>query len=246
MADSRALENDQKALEVVAAVGSAVLGVAAGLVTDSAGGLVIGAAVNQPLRSGLERVAGLRGRQAALMYEVACQAANESHDQLLARVIADPHRQQLLWTAVRASADTALEAKLRAVGRRLAAGLMAPDDDGVGVQRVIIETLGDLELPHWQTLDQMTRRYEGYGQPRDDTGRSFSYGWTMKALQDHLPSLTPILGAVIPVLLSRGLIAGTALGSIGYDGAPEEKWVVTNFGHGCLAELQERGRRPSG
>jgi hypothetical protein len=239
-------EGDELALEVMAAVGGAALGFGTALVTDPAGGVVITSAATEAIRSGLRQVTGSRGRQVARMWDIAVQAAEQSHDQLLERVTADPHRRQLFWAAARAAADTALEAKLRAVGYRLATGLTAPDDEAVEVQRVIIDTLGDLELPHWQTLRQMTRKYEGYGQPRDDTGRSFSYGWTMKALHDHLPGLTPILGAVIPVLVGRGLIDNTTYGSMGYDGPPEQRWVVTNFGHDCLAELEQRGREPSG
>jgi hypothetical protein len=95
MEDSRAVESDQRALEVVAAVGSAVLGLGAATVTDSAGGVVIGAALNQPLKFGLDWLSGLRGRQIALMWDIAVQASEQSHEELLEWVTADPHRAQL-------------------------------------------------------------------------------------------------------------------------------------------------------
>jgi hypothetical protein len=47
---------------------------------------------------------------------------------------------------------------------------------------------------------------------------------------------------VIRVLAGRGLIEDTAIGSFDY----MPRWVVTDLGRDCLAELEERGREDSG
>ena len=242
MSDPKDRESQQNQLQVLAAVFGAAAGYTTSLLTDPAGGLIVGAAATEAAKMAIERVSGLRGRQVVAMWEVAAQAAEQTHDELLASVTADPHRRQLFAAAVRAAADTALQAKLDAIGRRLAMGVMAADHDGVEVQRLIIETLGDLELPHWQALRQMDQVYEGYGEPVDATGSRRANGWTMEALQDHLPRLTPILGSVIRVLAGRGLIEDTAIGTFDY----MPRWVVTDLGRDCLAELEERGREDSG
>jgi hypothetical protein len=194
----------------------------------------------------IERVSGLRGRQVVAMWEIAVQAAEQTHDELLASVTADPHRRQLFAAAVRAAADTALQAKLNAIGRRLALGVMAADDDGVAAQRVIIETLGDLELPHWQALRQITEHYEGYGEAVGERGGLKVYGWSMEELSKRLPSVAPTLGSVVSVLAGRGLIANTAYGGLGYHGLAQDRWIVTDYGRDCLGELEQRGREDSG
>ena len=88
----------------------------------------------------------------------------------------------------------------------------------------------------------MAQVYEDYGEPVDPTGRRKAYGWMMEALQNRLPTLTPILGSVIRVLAGRGLIEDTAIGSFDY----MPRWVVTDLGRDCLAELERRGREDSG
>jgi hypothetical protein len=240
MDDSK--DSQDRQLELASVVFGAALGWGAGLLTDPAGGVVVSAVAAHATKTAIDRVSGFRGRQVAAMWEIAVQAAGQTHDELLARVTADGHRRQLFAAAVRAAADTALQAKLEAIGRRLALGVMAADENGVEVQRVIIETLGDLELPHWQTLRQITRHYEGYGEPVNAEGRERAHGWTMEAVRNHLPSLAPILVGVIPVLEGRGLIANTAIGTLDY----VARWVVTDLGRDCLAELEERGRKDSG
>jgi hypothetical protein len=242
MSDPKDRESQQNQVQVLAAVFGAAAGYATSLLTDPAGGLIVGAAATEAVKMAIERVSGLRGRQVVAMWEVAVQAAEQTHDELLASVTADPHRRQLFAAAVRAAADTALQAKLDAIGRRLAMGVMAADDDGIELQRVIIETLGDLELPHWQTLQKMAQAYEGYGEPVNPTGTRKAYGWTTQDLRDHLPRLVPILGSVIRILAGRGLIEDTAIGTLDY----MPRWVVTDFGRDCLADLEERGREDSG
>jgi hypothetical protein len=176
MDDSKDRESQQKQLELASVVFGAAVGWGASLLTDPAAGVVVSAVAAHATKTAIDRVSGFRGRQVAAMWEIAVQAAEQTHDELLARVTADPHRRQLFAAAVRAAADTALQAKLDAIGRRLALGAMAEDDDGIEVQRVMIETLGDLELPHWQTLRQITLNYEGYGGPFWENGIGKRHG----------------------------------------------------------------------
>jgi hypothetical protein len=68
----------------------------------------------------------------------------------------------------------------------------------------------------------------------------------MEALRAHLPSLTPIIGSVIPVLAARGLIVNTSLGTYDYGGQVDDQWIVTDYGRDCLAELEERSRESRG
>jgi hypothetical protein len=246
MSDPKDRDSQQDQLQVLAAVFGAATGWTTSLLTDPAGGVIVGAAVTEAAKLAIERVSGLRGRQVVAMWEVAVQAAEQTHEELLASVTANPHRCQLFAAAVRAAADTALQAKLDAIGRRLALGVMATDDDGIEAQRVIIETLGELELPHWQTLRRITEHYEGYGGPVNERGDPKAYGWSIEALSKGLPSVDPILGSVISVLAGRGLIANTAYGGVGYHGPAQDRWIITDYGRDCLAELEQRGREDSG
>jgi len=99
--------------------GGAAFGVGVDLLIGDAGGVVAGTAAAQVLQHGLERASGLRRRQAAAMLEVAAEAAGRSLDELLERITADPHRLQLFAAAARAAAETALQAKIRALGQAL-------------------------------------------------------------------------------------------------------------------------------
>jgi hypothetical protein len=158
MEDSKAIESDQRALEVVAAVGSAVLGLGAATVTDSAGGVVIGAALNQPLKFGLEWLSGLRGRQIAFMWDIAVRASEQSPEELLKRVTTDPHRAQLFWAASRAAANTALESKLKVLGQLLVDGLLHEDHE-IHEARLLLTAIEELEQPHLRVLHHLTTSY---------------------------------------------------------------------------------------
>ena len=68
----------------------------------------------------------------------------------------------------------------------------------------------------------------------------------VSGLRDHLPRLAPILGAVVAALSGRDLIANTALGSFDYGGPEQDRWIVTDYGRYCLAELDRRGREDAG
>ena len=70
MSDPKDRESQQGQLQVLAAVFGAAAGWTTGLLTDPAGGLIVGAAATEAAKIAIERVSGLRGRQVVAMWEV--------------------------------------------------------------------------------------------------------------------------------------------------------------------------------
>jgi hypothetical protein len=148
-------DDEDLALRVAAATGGAAAGVAMNLLIGDAGGAIAAAAAAQVLEHGLERVSGLRRRQAEVMLQVAAEASDRSLDGLFERITDDPRRLQLFAAAAKAAAETTLEAKIRLLGRALATGVLANDDTLVDQQRFLVGILADLEALHLRVLAQL-------------------------------------------------------------------------------------------
>jgi hypothetical protein len=187
------------------------------------GGAVVGASAGEALQYLASRALGLRRRQAEEVLEIAAHESAQTVDDLLARLTANPSRLQLAAAAVTAAAETALQAKVRALGRALATGALAADDAEVDEQRFLVDTLRDLEAPHVRVLDQISRRREGHDP--EATPR-----WAQYKLAPRLPGIAPVLEPVLSILAGRALI--TKL---------DRKWALTEFGKHCLTLLMESG-----
>jgi hypothetical protein len=244
-------EDESDALRVGAAVAGAAAGVAADLLVDGAGGVVVGAAAGQALNQVIERAAGVRRRQAEAMLQVAAETTRQTFDELLERITADPHRLQLAAAAVKAAYDTALQAKISALGRALATGAMATDDAVIDEQRVLVDILAGLEAPHVRVLAQTSEEHPSAREIRRDGRPQEPGGWGYQTATELLGGESGIARPVLSVLESHGLITdvtlGTAARETGYDrDSRGARYVVTPAGRYCLELLRERSGEDPG
>jgi hypothetical protein len=207
-----------------------------------AGAVAIGAATAETLRYLAERAIGLRDYQAGRTLEIAANDTGLPLDELRRRLTADPKRVQLTAAALTAAANTALETKIRTLGRALATGALAVDDAQVDEQRLLVDTLADLEAPHVRVLHQLAIRHEGYGEARTPDGRFHAHGWSLEDLSAQLPGVAGVLRPVLNVLVSHALALDTGVGTLDYIAGQSGRWVLTDYGKHCLALLEERGR----
>jgi hypothetical protein len=245
MDEADARDSDQRALEIGTAVGSAAAGVAVDLLVGGAGGVVAGAAAGRALEQLLGRAVGLRRRQAAAMLDAVAAAAARSLEELFEQISDDPRRLQLFVAAMRAAVETALPAKLRALGRALATGVLATDDAVIDEQRFLVDTLADLEAPHAHVLHRLSIQHPGYGSPVSATGQPQAHGWSPRDLATDLPGLAPVLQPILSVLAGHALILDTGVGTYDYRPGEGGRWILTDYGKRCLAELEAIGREPT-
>jgi DNA-binding transcriptional ArsR family regulator len=211
MEDSNALERDQRAINLLGDVLAAVAGLSTATLTDAAGGAMVGAAAITPMKAGLERLFGIRGRQITAMCEFAAQAAHQSVDELLEQVTADPHRAQLFAAAVRAAGNTALESKLKVLGRLLVQDRLS--DERVDEARLLTETIEDVERLHLRILDQLRKNYS---ESLTNEQRSTVYvnehapqAWTFDKLTEALGVSSSVLEVAIGSLYGNNLVVGS-------------------------------------
>jgi DNA-binding MarR family transcriptional regulator len=244
MEDSNTREGDQYAAEITAAVGAAALGVGTAILTNPAGGAIVSAAAAPTIKAALDRVLGLRGRQVAAMVDIAVRAAGQTHDELLQRVTADPHRAQLFAAAVRAAANTALESKLKVLGRLLAQGLLDDGEDPAEEARLLISAIEDIERLHLRVLYHLEN---GYTARLNEEEPSTAFpealptdAWPFEKLAEELTVNRSALEMLIGSLTGRNLIHGSA-DVYGVPEAGQMHWRLTDTGRAILERFREAG-----
>jgi hypothetical protein len=248
MENPNARDSDQQAAEITAAVGAAALGVGTAILTDPAGGAIVGAATAPAIKATLDRVFGLRGRQVAAMVEIAVRAAGQTHDELLERVTTDRHRAQLFSAAVRAAANTALESKLTVLGQLLAEGLLH-DEQAVDEARLLTTTIEEVERLHLRILDHLTKdRGESLSEEEDETAGGVSAladRWPFDRLAEALGVTPSVLEIATGLLLGRGLIHGTG-DTYGTPTSEQMAWRLTGPGKAVLELFRRAGETAAG
>lgn len=251
MDDPKDRESQKTQLEVLSEVMAAALGVGTGILTDTAGGVVVGAAAGPVLKATFEKVFGFRSQQVVRMLEFAEQAAGRELEALLRQATADPHRAQLLSAAARAAANTALESKLRVLGRLLVDGLLDEDQANVDEARLLTAAIEDIERLHLRVLERLTKNHSetvsnqqraaadsasapGYVNP------NAPHAWPFTRLADELGVSHSALELVIGTLSRTGLIVGTA-DRVGTAPTPEMQWSLTDPGRAVLQLFREAG-----
>jgi hypothetical protein len=172
---------------------------------------------------------------------VAAGEARMTPQELLERILADERLLDLAAAVVAAATQTALEAKIRALGQALARGTLAEDDAVIDTEHFMVSALAALETPHLRVLNQVAGRYEGYGEPRTADGRGQAHGWTFEVLRERLPGLRLVLRPVLSALTANALIFDTAVGTWGYSSGKSERWIATDYGRRVLRLLEEAG-----
>jgi hypothetical protein len=205
---------------------SVVIGGAAGAVAGATAGAVLGQITREALRRRWDR-----GEQ---VLEFAAAKSNLTPEQLLKSILGDERLLDLAAAVIAAAAETALNAKSRALGQALAHGTLATDDAMIDAERFTVDTLAALDAPHVRVLGQINQRYDDYGDEVGPDGVQRAYGWTLEALTKHLAALAPVLRPVLGTLDANGLIRDTAIGTTDY----RARWVVTEYGEQVLRMLE--------
>jgi hypothetical protein len=199
-------------------------------------GMIGAAAAAQVLEHGLERVSGLRRRQAEVMLQMAAEATERSLDDLLERITADPKRLQLFAAAAKAAAETTLEAKIRVLGRALATGVLANDDALVDQQRFLVGIVADLEALHLRVLAQLAQPHPRGRVLEAPRGPHERPGWAVDDLEEVLSYPRMVVEPILRMLEGHGLATsvGDALG------AAYNACAITDAGLEFLELLTER------
>lgn len=170
-------------------------------------------------------------RVRAYVHEVAEQAASEAWAEELWQA---PGRAELLARGLRAAMDADTEKKARALGRIAASGVSGrqPVDEA----RLLMTSLVRLEEPHVKVLVALAH-------PRP-AGRGFPPGSQLHGqvpenlLEERIPTLGAMLGPVLTVLESEGMVfrhSETRYASPLH----REEWSITKHGERLLSFLKE-------
>lgn len=115
--------------------------------------------------------------------------------------------------ALDAAQRTTYEAKVRALGRALAAGVTA-DDTKIDEQTLIVSALADLEVPHVVVLDLLVNRSPQRVDVRDlfqplqsalASRRDLGAPWTIPQLAHAREGIGPAIDALLGPLMRHGL-----------------------------------------
>ncbi len=215
-------------------VGSALVG----LVMGGPAGAIAGAVAGPALEHLAKEALALRYRRGERAYEQAANEARLTPEELLGRILADEHLLDLAADVVAAASQTHLDAKIRVLGRALAAGVLAADGAVVDEQRLIVGMLADLEVPHVRVLAQLLKQNESRDIVRRTETGEVRTTWPYGDLGKALPGFERVVEPVMAVLIAHGLAAQwEARGGSGSDWAGS----ITEAGERFLALLADQG-----
>jgi hypothetical protein len=183
----------RRLLELLPPGSGSVGGALVGLALGGPQGALAGAAVEPVLELIVSETLTRRRERGQRVLAVASSAAGMPPEELLQRILRDERLLDLAAAVVAAASQTMVDAKIRTLGRALAAGALASDDAIVDEQRFLVDTLADLEAPHVRVLHQLSIEHDGYGSPRSPQGGPRAYGWSTGDLAAHLPGMALVL-----------------------------------------------------
>ncbi len=161
------------------------------------------------------------------MMASACDAAECTEAELEERLLKTEQTRLLNVNAILAAAGTAWPPKVVALGRVLAAGLIAEDEADVNLQEFALAAMAEMERPHVMLLDLLVRyepevvwgvgwkavshRIPSYQSPYVAGGGELFWSvghriWTLGQIEDARPRLTPALTGLLATLRSHGLV----------------------------------------
>jgi hypothetical protein len=174
---------------------------------------VLASRVRSEFRAASER------RQAEVLVAAAA-AAGSTSEEFADMVGKSDHTVLLTARAMAGAAGTAWPTKVYALGRALADGLIA-DDDQVNVADLVIPAMSDMERLHVNLLDLFVSWRPGRSQtdlweyvphrklPDDEDEIVWSggeRGWTLREIESVRPALAPVITSLIGTLERHGLI----------------------------------------
>ena len=151
----------------------------------------------------------LRTLRAGRALSAACEAARMTPRQLERRISSSTTNVDLADAALSGAATAAYEARIVALGRALAAGLLAEDEAVMDVERLVIQAVSDLEASHVRLLNLACV--------------SAYYPTSFEALvAQEAPKLAPHLGVLLATLTRRHLLEVEVVNH--YDRTAVRRW----------------------
>jgi hypothetical protein len=232
MADRR----EDQVPEAVAAVVAASAGALVDLAAAPAGGPV--AAALTPLLVWGERAMRRRQTKAAAALAEAAASAEMSADDVLELVDGNDRLNELAARALAAAAAATTDAKIRALGRALASGVLAADEATVDAEMLVVDALARLEAAHVRVLDLVSATCQP--QRNGVMYRSADLAWTPDLIRAKYPQIGDALEPVLATLTSLHAIRDVGVGSQGW--TPDRPtYSGTTFGRVLLTRLREAG-----
>ncbi len=200
--------------------GAAAAGALLGEVVAGPVGIAAGAALGhilEPVAAQIwdELSAGGR-RRAGETLAAACEVLDCDAGKLEDRITASERTLLMAGVCISAATRTVWPAKVRALGRALASGLLAEDEATIDVEQLIIAAMADLEAPHLSMLELLACRVpprfvgdEQIAHPRqNEHGITLPrHGWTQRQIGFYRPSLAPVAHSLLGTLQRHGLVA---------------------------------------
>jgi hypothetical protein len=198
------------AIQALAAGGSTL----AGYLLGGADGALVGGAATPYLTVLISRardeVFGDRRRRANTMLESAAEAADMTAEELAEAASRSEDARFLADAALKAATETVWPPGVRALGRALAAGLIADDDTIIDVPTMVLPAMTEMRSPHVQMLELLVMYRWQSGPQRIDGHRSYLANipseWTTQQIIQARPPIEPVFGAVTGTLDRYGLI----------------------------------------
>jgi len=156
-------------------------------------------------------------------------------DALGERMRDDEAFEDLVRRAVDVAAGARDRAKRHALRRALVAG--ARDSARVDEQRIVVEVLADLEVPHVQVLAVLGGLNEISRRPFPSTTSPVAL--SLEELRGRLPGHAHVLDVILAQLAGVGLIVNTAGTTLG--GMQDDRWTAGPSGRLVLDYLNDDG-----
>lgn len=138
-------------------------------------------------------------------------AAGSAYEGVGPQVLADKaagteFKQLVTAEMLEAATRSAYEAKIVALGRAWARGVASEEEAVLAIEQQFIRTVSRLEVAHVRTLGVVART--------PTTGkqlRAVVTGWEEEAVKAELPEYGPMVGQLLAMVSSEGLIANTTI-----------------------------------
>jgi hypothetical protein len=220
--------------DIVASAGTGLVDFAA-TGTPSAGALAPMVALG--MRLGSDALNRRRDRGARALEAAAADVGGLERLEELAT--GDDTRMELTARTLEAAMRTTLEAKVRALGKVLAAGL-----DGratVDEAQVLTAALADIEAPHVQVLAELRTRADTNAAAAEADRQKPGELLTMSRddILAKLPGHRDVLDAVLRILEGHYLVVPVSLGMTFETWGGPGRWGITDLGRSCLKRIEE-------
>jgi hypothetical protein len=170
-------------------------------------------------------------KKAVKTVKAGVQDSGASFQKLVGAADKDPFRQQLTADVFEATARTAYEDKITALGRAWAKGVLSDDDSVLAREQQFVRSLTRLEYPHLRVLSVIRGDFTQVPQ-----GLALVDGWTTEAVQSQLPDYGDLVPQLIAVLVSEGLIANQTIQN---PMMPGTQFRITQAGEDLFARVED-------